>query len=236
MVPGPVGGAMVSVAGPSAYVHGLGDPGLSATVNVYGAPGLKAKEYARHDVATNVGLQLRTTFPLGQYDPDDPASMGSNQFKFRLALPITQAFSAWVPGRRVALDVMPSVVFATTNEDYLGQEVKPDPTFAVEAHLSRDMTKKAFLSLDYAFLHGGAATYSDKDTGAVLRESDAMDAHLLGLTVNYTINDNLQLFLTHMQTLKADDDDPVVLQGSLFKLTLSWAWHAVLQRARDFHG
>lgn len=234
MVAGPVGGSVVPVAGPSEFIHGLADPSISVTFNILGAPGLKAKEYARYDLETNVALQVITSFPVGQYDAGEPASMGGNRYKFRIALPVTHAFGDWVPGRRLALDVMPAVSLFTKNDDYLGQEVDQDPTYAVEAHLSRDITKRAFLSLDYSFIQGGASAFVDPGTGATLRETDAKETHLAGVTAGFQINDNLQFFLTHMQTI-SDEEDPVVLDGSVFKLTLSWAWHAVLQRARDFH-
>ncbi len=233
-VPAPVGNSTVRVAGPSEFVHGVGDPSFSATVNLYGAPGLKAKEYARYDLSTTVGLQLKTSFPLGQYDEDAPASLGSNVFKSKFAVPITRALGDWVPGRRVALDLMPSLTLFTENGDYLGQRVQQDPTIAVEAHLSRDLTKRAFLSLDYTYLRSGGAAYTDSGTGTKVAETDAMDTHMLGVTTNFQINDNLLLFLTHMQTFGAEAD-PVVLEGAMFKATLSWSWHAVLQRARDFH-
>lgn len=224
LVPGPT----------SSFVHGVGDPSLSATINLYGAPGLKAKEYARYDLKTTVALRVNASFPIGQYDKSEASSIGSNQYKVRVAMPIVKALNAWVPGKRLALDVMPSVVLFSNNNDYQGQEIDQKPVFTMESHLSRDITKKAFISLDYSFIRGGEATYVDQQTGMTVRETKAMNTHLLGMTVNFQINDNLQLFLTHMQTF-AGEKEPVTLEGSLFKATMSWGWHAILQRAKEFH-
>lgn len=224
LVPGPT----------SEFVHGVGDPSISATINVYGAPGLKAKEYARYDLSTTIAFRMNASFPIGQYDKNEASSMGSNQYKVRLAVPMVKALSAWVPGKRLAVDVMPSVVFFSNNNDYRGQEVDQKPVLMVETHLSRDLTKKAFISLDYSFIRGGEATYIDKQTGVTVRETGAMNTHLLGMTVNFQINDNLQLFLTHLQTF-AGEEEPVTLDGALVKATMTWSWHDVLQRAKDFH-
>ena len=225
--------ASLPVPGNQDFINGIGDPGFSATINLFGAPGLKAKEYVRHDLNTTINLGVRATFPVGQYDSDEALNMGSNQFKIRFSMPMVKALNAWIPGKRIALDVMPSITLISKNNDSQGSEVKQDPVLIVESHLSRDMTKKAFVSVDYSFISGGKATITDKATGVVTKTKN-METHLLGATVNFQINDNLQLFLTHMQTIN-QDSEPVTLQGSLLKATLTWSWHAVLQRAKDFH-
>ena len=217
-----------------AFFHGLGDPGISATINLFGAPGLKAKEYARYDLNTTIALGVNATFPLGQYDEDEPLNIGSNQYKVKFSLPMVKALSAWVPGKRVALDVIPSLTWLSTNSNSQGLEIEQDPMVSVESHLSRDLTKKAFISADYSYLRFGKTTYTSKETGAVIQETGAVDTHLLGMTLNFLINDNLQLFLTHLQTIGGGDEQ-LALEGALFKATLTWSWHAVLQRARDFH-
>ncbi len=217
-----------------AFFHGIGDPGISGTINLFGAPGLKAKEYARYDLNTTVALGINTTFPLGQYDETEPVNIGSNQYKVKFSLPVIKALTAWVPGKRVALEVNPSLTWLSTISNNQGQEISQDPTLSLEAHLSRDITKKAFLSLDYSFLRFGKTTYTSKENGVVLGENAAMETHLLGMTANFVINDNLQLFLTHLQTIGSDEEN-VSLEGTLFKATLTWSWHAVLQRAKDFH-
>ncbi len=218
----------------SDFVHGVGDPSISGTINLLGASGLKAKEYARYDLSTTVAFRVNASFPIGQYDESESSSMGSNQYKVRFSLPVVKALSAWVPGKKLALDVMPSVILFSRNNDFQGQEIEQKPVFTVESHLTRDITKKAFISFDYSFIRGGEATYIDKQSGVTVQETDATNTHLLGMTVNFQINNNMQLFLTHMQTF-ASEDAPVSLDGALFKATISWSWHDVLQGIHDFH-
>lgn len=218
-----------------AFVHGIGDPTASATLNLIGAPDLSVSEFLRYDHHTTVALNLSGTFPLGQYDADGTLNMGSNRSKLRVGLPIVHAIGAWVPGNRMTLEVLPSVTLLSNNGDAQGQTVETDPAWMVEAHLTRDITKRAFLSLDYSWIRLGESTRTDNTTGSVTGVSAATDAHLLGATANFEINQNLSLFITHMQTI-SEQADGVQLQGAVLKLMVSWAWHDVMERVRNLRG
>lgn len=215
------------------FVNGLADPTVGAAVNLYGVPGLKAKEFLRHDLDLSAHLGLSITPPLGQYNSSQTLNVGSNQWKFRFAAPLLKALGPWVPGGKTTLEVMPAVVLFTDNHSARGNEIDQDPLYSIEAHLTRDMTRQAFLSLDYTWLEGGEETFTDKATGAVVRESGGLAAHLLGATLGFGINDHMRLFVTHMQTL-AEGDDGIELEASLTKITLSWAWHDVLEDVQQF--
>lgn len=215
------------------FTNGIGDISLGATVNLYGAPGMKAKEWVRHemDLSINLGLTLYT--PTGQYDADETLNIGSNQWKTRISAPIIKSFGEWVPGKRTTLEIMPAVVLFGDNDDAQFNRIEQDPLYSVEVHLTRDLTKDAFISLDYTWLDGGEETFIDKASGSIERESNGIDTDLLGATLGFGVNDNLRLFLTHMQTL-SEDNGTFSLEGSLTKISFSWSWHDVLQRVSDF--
>ncbi len=213
---------------------GLADPGISATINLFGAPGMRAKDFIRYDLTTTVNFGVKATFPLGTYDSDEMLNVGSNQYKIRFSLPIVQALSFWAPGERFVLDVMPTATIITNNKNSMGNEIKQDPLYVIESHLSRDITKRAFLSLDYSYIFGGKSTYTDNKTGMMIRETDSFKTHLLGLTANFEINDHMQLFLTHAQTFSKPED--ISLKGSLLKVSLTWSWHDYFEKVNDFHG
>lgn len=214
---------------------GIGDPSLGVTINLIGAPGLMLREYARYDLGTAVHVGVKGTFGIGSYDSDEALNIGSNQSKLRLSLPVVRAFGPWVPGRRTTLEVTPSLTLIGDNDDAQGTTIDQDPMFAVEAHLSRDFTKRAFISGDYTFARFGETRSTDNVTGAVSGAREAASAHLLGVTVSFQVNDNLQLFLTHLQTT-AEEKSPVALEGALLRVTLTWSWHPVIERRRDFAG
>ena len=211
------------------FVHGLGDPSLGVWVNLRGAPKQKVRDFVRYEQGSTVALSSAVTFPLGRYHGDEPVNIGSNQWKVKLGLPIVQAIGSWVPGKRTTLEVTPTVTLAGDNTDALGLTLSQDPTYAAEAHLRRDITKKAFLSLDYSYIRLGATTYTDNASGDLSRTGSASQTHLFGVTAGFEVNDNMRLFITHMQTT-SEDIDAVDLRGELLKVTVSWGWHSVLER------
>ena len=80
--------SLLPVGSNDTFVNGIGDIGIGGTVNVFGTPGLKAKEFFRHelDLAVNLGLMIYA--PTGQYDADETLNIGSNQWKTRFSAPI----------------------------------------------------------------------------------------------------------------------------------------------------
>ena len=218
--------------GQDTFTNGFGDPALGATVNVYGVPGLKAKEFLRHDLDLSVNLGVQITAPWGQYDGDERLNVGSNQWKLRLSVPIVKSLGPWVPGKRFTLELMPAVVFFGDNDDAQGGEIEQDPMLSVEAHLTRDLTQQSFISLDYTWLDGGEETFIDGATG-LERDGRGLEAQMLGATLGFEVNDHLRLFLTHMQTV-SEEEEGSSLEGSLTKVTLSWSWHDVLEKVRRF--
>ena len=51
---------------------------------------------------------------------------------------------------------------------------------------------------------------------------------------SFQINDYLALFLSHMQSF-AEEESPVALEGALFRATLTWSFHRVIERRRTFN-
>lgn len=215
------------------FTNGLGDIGIGGTINVFGAPGMMAKDYVRHELDLSVNVGLMVYAPTGQYDASETLNIGSNQWKTRLSAPIVKSFGEWVPGKRTTLELMPAVMLFGDNDEAQGNRIEQDPLYSLELHLTRDLTEQAFISLDYTWLEGGEETFRDLGNGATVRETDGLDAELLGVTLGFEVNDNLRLFLTHMQTM-SEGGGAFELEGSLTKLSFTWSWHDVLERVRQF--
>ncbi len=219
----------------SSFVHGIGDPSLGATFNLYGAPGLMLRDFLRYDLRTTVTLGINATAPWGQYDADQSLNIGGNRGRLRLSLPMVQSLANWVPGDRTTLEVVPSVTLLADNDDKGGLTVEQDAMWAVESHLSRDITRRAFLSLDHTWIQQGEARTLSPDGAAVVNTSPSTAAHLLGATIGYEVNPNLSLQLTHLQTV-GGDSEAVELQGGVFRVTLNWAFHRVIENRRALGG
>ena len=235
----PAGDIVAHVDGPlgaseTFYQHGLGDITWSNTINLIGSPGLMIKDYVRHEMNTVVHLQLAATLPTGKYDEDSPMSIGSNQYKLKLGFPMMSRIGPWIDGKKMALEIFPSYTFISDNDDYQGQTIKQDGVFAVESHLSRDIIKDAFISLDYSYIDSGDSDFVNNATGTLVKTQKAKATHLAGATVKFGINKHLSIFMTHVQTVGSSGNDTVNLEGSVTKVTLSWAWHDFQEKFNNY--
>lgn len=217
------------------YQHGMGDIMWSNTINLIGAPGMGIYDYMRNETPTKVYLQAAATFPTGQYDPNDPINIGSNQFKLKVGLPIVQQLSPMIDGKRTTLEIFPSYTFISNNDDLQGQEVEQEGLFTLETHLTRDITSKGYFSIDYSYMNGGGSDFIDKESGSIVKSQPGQDVHLLGATVGFNITDRLNLSLTHNQTFSSGNALNS-LDGGVTKVTLSWVFHDFQEKFKNFLG
>ena len=212
---------------------GLGDMSVGGTINLFGAPKLPVREALRHEVDLSINLGVLVTFPTGSYDSNEALNMGSNRWSARISVPIIKSLTDWVPARRMTLEIAPSVIIFGDNDNSLGNTIEQDPVYSVEMHLTRDMTSKAFVSLDYSWVDGGDQMFTDNATGTSAGTTSGLGAQIAGVTLGFKINDNMNLNVTHMQTV-SESSDLFELRGSLTKVMLVWGWHDVLERRRRF--
>lgn len=217
------------VATMNRFADGFGDLQVGATVNLLGAPELAVRDFIRWDEPFTAGVGVLASFPTGAYSSSEALNLGSNRYSIRLSAPMMWSITDWVPGNRTTLEVMPSARWFSDNNNSLGSTVSQDPLFAIEAHLTRDITRESFASLDYTYLNGGAQTM----TGASPGTSPGIDAHFLGLTFGFKVNDNLSMNLSHMQAIGGDISGFKV-NAAITKLQFSYSWHDVLEKRRDF--
>jgi len=161
--------------------------------------------------------------PIGEYDSDQPLNLGQNRWYGRFGVPIVWQLGSWVPGRRTTLEFLPAVWFFGNNDDYVGQTLKTDPMFQLDAHLTRDFTEHFWGSLDGAWYNGGRPSI-DGVSGEKLNNLG------LGFTLGYNINDNLNLTFSYKSTI--GDDDPEDLRMDMFMVSLVYGWHSLLEGAR----
>ncbi len=215
------------------FQHGMGDLVWSNTINLIGAEGLMIKDFVRHESPSLLYLQMAATFPTGQYDSNNPINIGSNQFKLKLGLPFVQRIGPWVEGKKTTLELFPAYTLLSNNKDFQGQEIDQKGVFSLESHITRDITKKSFLSLDYSYLNGGSSQFISNETGTLVNEQAGQNVHLIGASVGFNINDNLNLFLTHNQTFSSGNDN-VSLDGNVTKITLSWSFHDFQEKFKSY--
>jgi outer membrane putative beta-barrel porin/alpha-amylase len=208
--------------------NGFGDPMFEFDINVLGPPAQKSiPDVLRYEPGFSVDLLADLAVPIGEYDNTKPLNLGQNRWYGRLGAPVVWQLGPWVPGRRTTLEFLPAVWIFGPNNDYVGQTLKTDPMFQLDAHLTRDFTERFWGSLDAAWYNGGKATINGV-AGQKLNNYGA------GFTLGYTINDNLNLTVGYKSTL--NDTAPDALRMDTFMITLVYAWHPLLEGSRRLQG
>jgi hypothetical protein len=220
----------VTVAGRSynQSASGFGDPMLEFNINVIGPPAQKnIPDAMRYEPGFSVDLLADVALPIGEYDSSQPLNLGQNRWYGRVGAPIVWQLGDWVPGRRTTLEFLPAVWFFGENDNYVGQTLKTDPLFQLDAHLTRDFTERFWGSLDLAWYNGGRASVNGV-------EGDKLNNIGVGLTLGYSINENLNLTVGYKSTV--NDNDPGDLRMDAFMVTLVYGWHPLLEGSRRLKG
>lgn len=170
-----------SLGGTKTSTSGIADPIVLATFWFVNSP--KDKFW--------VGFSPYFTLPLGDYDKGKSLNLGANRWGIKPELGIVKGF-----GERTYLDLIINGEFYTDNKDYHTgggkAKLEQDPVLGVETHLSFDITKQWYVSLDYFYSHGG----EQKINGSRVADS-RVDNHGLGLSLFWMIGSNNQLMVEY---------------------------------------
>jgi hypothetical protein len=201
--------------------NGFGDPMLEFNINVIGPRAQKnIPDVLRYEPGFSVDLLADLALPIGEYDSSQPLNLGQNRWYGRVGAPIVWQLGAWVPGRRTTLELLPAVWLFGDNNDYVGQTLKTDPLFQLDAHLTRDFTENFWGSLDLAWYNGGKATINGV-------AGEKLNNIGVGLTLGYQVNSNLNLTFGYKSTI--NDSAPGDLKMDSFMITLVYGWHPLIQ-------
>lgn len=214
----------VTVAGRSVNqsASGFGDPMLEFTINLIGPPAQKnIPDVLRYQPGFSLDLLVDLGLPIGEYDSSRLLNLGQNRWYGRVGMPVIWQLGDWVPGRRTTLELLPAVWMFGDNTDYFGgQTLKTDPLFQLDAHLTRDFTQNIWGSLDAAWYYGGQASVNGV-------AGEKLNNVALGLTLGYTINDNINLTLGYKATV--NDSAPGAMQMDAFMVSLVFGWHPLIE-------
>jgi len=213
------------LAGPSLSREassGFGDPMIEFNMNLIGPPPIMTlPDLMRYEPGFSLDLVVDVAFPLGQYDNSQSLNLGQNRWYGRIGTPIVWQLGPWIPARRTTLEIYPSVWFFGDNDDFVGQNLSSDPTFELEAHLTRNFTSKFWGSIDATYTSSGDATIASTTTSG-------SDMTLAGFTLGYQLSDSMQLTIGFKSTLNNDaaSND---LKMSVFMISLTTGWHRLLE-------
>jgi hypothetical protein len=220
----------VTVAGKTfeQSTNGFGDPMLELNVNVLGPLAQKTiPDALRYEPGFSIDLLADLALPIGKYDSTQPLNLGQNRWYGRLGMPIIWQLGPWVPGRRTTLELLPAVWIFGANDDFVGQTMRTDPMYQLDAHLTRDLMDHAWGSLDATWYKGGQATINGVS-------GKKLDNFGVGLTLGYQVNDNLNLTFSYKSTV--NDNAPDELRMDVFMVSLVLGWHPIIEGSKRLQG
>ena len=203
---------------------GFGDPMVEFNMNLIGpAPIMNLPDMLRYEPGFSLDLIVDVAIPIGQNDNTQALNLGQNRWYGRIGTPMIWQLGPWVPDRRTTLEIFPSVWFFGDNDDFVGQNLSSDPTFELEAHLTRNFTSKVWGSIDAAYIESGDSTIA----GTTASGSDMTTA---GFTLGYQLNDSMQLTFGYKSTFN-NDAASNNLQLSTFSISFVAGWHRLIEGA-----
>jgi len=216
--PGVVPGASFSQS-----ASGYADPSVQLDVNLFGTPPINAIfDYLNYEPTWTLDAAFMLGVPLGQYDDDRIANLGLNRFYGRVAFPFKYHFRVFSPGYRSSLEVVPSIWLFTENDDFLGQKLKNDPMWQIEAHWTHDFTRHFFGSLDLLYRNGFQSEIDGIKLGSDI------EIGTLGFTLNFQVNDNVTIRTSFSSNVFGDSD----IDTSMIRLQFVYAWDRAIENIK----
>jgi hypothetical protein len=204
--------------------NGFGDPSLGLTINLYGAPNIENfYDLINYEPKLTVDVSTLLTIPIGEYEADNLVNIGQNRWAGRIGLPVVYYFGSYAPLYRTSLEIVPSVMFFDENDDYLGQKMENDPLFQLEAHLTRDITRTLFGSIDFMWRKGFDTELDGIGAG------DELDFKSLGFTFGFIINDNASIRFSYHSNFIDDDE----LDADMLRIQFNYGWNALVENVKQ---
>jgi hypothetical protein len=141
-------------------IGGFADPLFRFYVNLFGAPALSMKEFAKYQQDTIIGVSLAVAAPGGQYDPSKLVNVGTNRWYFKPEIGLSKAWGA------LTTEIAAGVFFFTDNyQPFQGNNLKQDPIYALQGHLIYNFGAGIWGALDTNYYNGGGTTKDYKMAG-----------------------------------------------------------------------
>jgi hypothetical protein len=222
---GHVSGAVTTGVGTTSQTSsGFGDPMLEFNINVLGPKAQNnIPDVLRYEPGFSVDLLADLAIPVGEYSNTQSLNLGQNRWYGRLGMPVIWQLGPWVPGRRTTLELLPAVWLFGNNNDFVGQTLKTDPLFQLDAHLTRDLTEHFWGGLDLTWYKGSGSSINGVQGGKLNNLG-------FGLTLGYAVNENLNLTFGYKSTI--NDSAPTDLRMDGFMVTLVYGWHPLIEGMR----
>lgn len=175
------------VGGVETGTSGIGDVIPSAGIFLINNPTSK----------TYLGFTEYISVPTGDYQHEKAINMGSDRFGFKSELGFSQGF-----GLGFNLDLGAAIEFYTDNADYTAASLnlKQDPLYTLEAHLSKDITKDLYGAVEYFYHSGGKTKVNDVETNY-----SNVSQHQVQLATGYHFTQNFHGLVSYKTTVATEN-------------------------------
>ncbi len=206
---------------------GYADPSVSFLINLFGTPALKSNvDLLNYEPTFTVDAQVMLMVPVGEYESDKLVNLGLNRWWARVAFPMKYHFGVFSPGYMSSFELIPSVWLFGENDDFVGQTLKNDPLWQLEAHLTHDFTARFFGSLDALYRSGFQSEIDGMEVG------DDVEVGNVGFTFSFQVTDNVILRTSYLSNVFGDDN----LDNSIVKMMFAYGWNRANQNAKKLMG
>jgi hypothetical protein len=146
--------ALVNGQPESASRSGFSDLRFRWSVLFKGAPAMTLPEFRKAPRKTILGASIMVVAPTGQFFEDKLINLGANRWAFKPELALSHPLN-----KKWMIDFYSAVwLFTNNNNFYPGTSVRSqDPLGALQAHLSYNVSLRAWVALNFTYYGGGAS-------------------------------------------------------------------------------
>lgn len=191
--------------------RGFQDPRVRFSVNLYGAPALKAREFIQYKqenpINTTIGAAVSITLPWGDYNPTKLINLGGNRVVIRPQLGVLHQRRNW------QFELTGSVFLYDGNDKFWnGNKLEQEPLWFSQGHVIYSIRPGWWASASAGFGHGAEAEVNG------IKKDNTQNIRFLALSLGMPVNRNQSLKFTWLgkKTHSSTGTD----FGSLF---LSWS-------------
>jgi len=184
-----------------------------AGFNLLGAPSVTPEEYmqTKYDFVLNMLFAFKA--PIGKYDADKNLNIGSNRWELKIGFPMMKFYN-WGTAKVTSLEFLPSASFYTNNSNISGGDVlKQKMTFNSEAHVTQQLNKMLWISLDGFYIVGGETSIDG------VNNDNMINSLQLGGTLGAYFSRKINTKISYGGVVAKNDNG---MDGNMLRITASY--------------
>lgn len=132
--------------------NGLGDPSFRFSIILLGLKPLKPADFFKEEQKKfKLGVSLRVSAPLGQYDADRLINLGTNRWSFKTGLA-----GSYTIKKKLIFELQLDTWLFTDNSDFFGGNIQSqEPLFGAQLHATYIFKPGFWLALSLGEVFGG---------------------------------------------------------------------------------